>query len=335
MALGGVLASSAHASGPAEPTSPRIFGGQEASTCQWPTTALVTASGSLCSSVLIHPELVVTAAHCIDLDDPPFDIKFGELHYSPEQKVKVDFCKRSPNYSGEVGGYDIAFCKLAEPVEEIPPTPVPYGCETSIVQYGWPVTIVGFGRPDDENQAGTKRFAETSILSPVNDDTLEVMIGENGSTACNGDSGGPAYVQYPTDGSWHAIAIVSGGVPGCGLAGRSYVLIEPWIPWMELASGLDLTPCHDRDGTWNPGPRCGRFAIDPLQDGVSWGDWCASAVSGPNETCGEPYQGELYDPFPPGDSDPAGCECRLGRAQDGIGWGLAWLGLIGLTRRRR
>lgn len=331
--LFGTIARPSHASGPDPEQAPRIFGGQEAKTCQWPTTALITAAGSLCSSVLIHPQLVVTAAHCIDVDDPPFDVKFGELHYSPQRKVEVDFCKRSPNYSGAVGGFDIAFCKLREPVDEIPPTPVPYGCETSVIQYGWPTTIVGFGRPDDENQAGTKRFSETSILGPVGDDSLEVLIGEAGSTACNGDSGGPAYVQYPTDGSWHAIAVVSGGVPGCGIAGRSYVLIHPWIPWMELASGLDLTPCHDRDGSWNPGPRCGRFAIDPLQDEVDWSSWCASAVSGPNATCGDAYTGDLYDPFPPTMEPGADCECGAGPDDSGAGGWL--LGLLWLARRRR
>lgn len=312
---------------------PRINGGQDATSCQWPTTALVTSQGSLCSSVLIHPQLVVTAAHCIDPDEPPHDIKFGEVHNEPERKVEVDFCKRSPNYNGEVGGTDIAFCMLEEPVEFVPATPAVYGCERSILQHGWPVTIVGFGRPEEEEQAGRKRFAETSIQSVVTPESTTVVIGEQGIAACNGDSGGPAYVQYPTDGSWHPIAIVSGGFGPCGYGARTYVFIHPWIPWMEVATGLDLTPCHDRDGTWAPTERCGRFAIDPTQDQVSWGNWCASALSGPSDTCGEPFQGELYDPFPPATVDEDGCGCSLG--DEGQGGGVLLLSLGLLVRRKR
>ncbi len=333
LALAGLVVPSAWAGAP-PPNEPRINGGQEASDCQWPTTALLTGSGSLCSAVLIHPELVVTAAHCIDLDDPPFDVKFGELHYAPEQKVEIDYCKRSPNYSGDVGGTDIAFCKLIEPVEGIPPTPVAYGCEETIIRYGWPVTIAGFGRPDDDVDAGTKRWTETMIQTQVLEDTLEVAIGAPGNSACNGDSGGPAYVRYPNDGSWHVIGVVTGGYPGCGFSAKIYVLIHPWIPWMEVATGLDLTPCHDRDGTWNPGERCGGFAVDPLQDQVSWSDWCASARSGPSDTCGDPFQGDLYDPFPltpPADAE--GCGCRFGGDSGAGWWGLAVLAVA--SRRRR
>lgn len=328
--VGGAVLFAGAAARAAGPPVPRIAGGQEAEPCQWPTTALLTAAGSLCSAVLIHARLVVTAAHCIDPDEPPFDVKFGERHYEPERKVPIERCQRSPNYDGTVGGTDIAFCTLQEAVEDIPPTPVVYGCETTIIQFGWPVTIVGYGRPDDEEQAGTKRFADTMIQSWPDEESTVVIVGAPGSSACNGDSGGPAYVQYPTDDSWHVVGIVSGGYPGCGFSAKTYVLIHPWIPWMEIASGLDLTPCHDRDGTWNPTDRCGRFAVDPRQQAVDWTDWCASALSGPSDTCGEPFAGPLYDPRPEPEED-AGCGCRVGASpRSGIA-GLA----VGLLRRRR
>src|SRR5258708_26896368 len=37
-----------------------IFGGQSATTCQWPTTVLLNG----CTGTLVHPLLVTTARHC-------------------------------------------------------------------------------------------------------------------------------------------------------------------------------------------------------------------------------------------------------------------------------
>jgi hypothetical protein len=324
---------SAFANAPEEP-QPRINGGADAAPCQWPTTVLLTSNGSLCSGVLIHPELVVSAAHCVDPDSPPHDVKFGELSHEPQRKVQIDYCQRSPNYDGIVGGTDIAFCRLVEPVEFVPATPVVYGCETVIIDLGNKAMIAGYGKPEEGEPAGTKRFTETLIVQQYSE--TAVMIGQNGDAACSGDSGSPAYIQYP-DGSWHVIGVLSGGWGDCGNYARVYVRIHPWIPWMETATGLDLTPCHDRDGTWNPTDRCGRFAIDPMQDQVTWDDWCGSAVTGPSETCAEGFKGELYDPYEdtaldePLDEDGCGCRSRERRA--GGSW--AWACLLVLVWRQR
>jgi hypothetical protein len=64
-------------------------------------------------------------------------------------------------------------------------------------------------------------------------------------------------------------------------------LIHPAVPWIEMTSGIDVTPCTDADGKWNPGPSCKDFSLDPLATGRTWANGCAEPVlSGPATTCG-------------------------------------------------
>jgi len=265
--------------------------------CQWPTTVLLQNGGALCSGTLIHPEIVSTAAHCVDDDDFPAEIIFGESGVQADRRVKVDHCRQNPAYIEDtVGGDDFAYCKLAAPVYDIPITPPVYGCETSILVPGRAATMVGFGNNEGESGAGFKRWGESVIQTVVTQSSSVVVVGEVGNAACGGDSGGPAFVQYP-DGSWHTFGIVSGGPP-CGAGPDTYVLLHRAVPWIEETSGVDVTPCHDVDGTWNPGPDCQRFAVDTLDSEVEWVDWCETPRSGASATCGDPFDADPDEQAP-------------------------------------
>jgi MYXO-CTERM domain-containing protein len=62
------------------------------------------------------------------------------------------------------------------------------------------------------------------------------------------------------------------------------------VEWIEGEVGIDITPCHDVDGTWNPGPDCRNF---PKEPGTGIGDWQTGCAPGPvggwSAICGEPY----------------------------------------------
>jgi MYXO-CTERM domain-containing protein len=288
--------------GPPEPViaspeqTPLISNGMEAENCQWPTAVLLAGGGGLCSGTLVHPQIVTTAAHC----GHPSTITFGENAFSSAREVAVDHCMRNPDWSmsdnNGVNGNDFAYCKLVEPIYDIPFTPPVYGCETSILSIGRQAFIVGFGNNEGESGAGTKRWAETVIQTLVNEFSATVAVGESGTAACSGDSGGPAYVQYP-DGSFHAFGTVSGGPP-CGSGPDTYTLIHKAVPWIEENSGVDITPCHDVDGTWNPTPECQGFAIETLDSSVDWDNWCATPRLGASSTCGEAFNAAPDDIAP-------------------------------------
>jgi hypothetical protein len=66
-------------------------------------------------------------------------------------------------------------------------------------------------------------------------------------------------------------------------------MLNRWIGWIEESSGIDITPCHDADGTWDPGPDCGHFATSLDRTTGTWATGCSApgAVSaGPSQTCG-------------------------------------------------
>jgi hypothetical protein len=269
------------------PAPEPIHGGEPAEPCQWPTAVALYENSVLCSGTLVHPRLVVTAAHCIGAGPGPSQITFGESVFEPARMVAVDHCRANPAATGELGFWDYAYCLLAEPVSDIAITPPLLGCETQVLTYGQEVVIAGYGATDD-NESGIKHWGTTIVSSQAAGDT--VVVGADGTAACSGDSGGSAFVQLG-DGGWRAFGIVSGGL-SCEEA-VTYVTIHSMIGWAETETGLDFTPCHDADGTWNPGPECGEFA-SAAQSPELTATWpnCEGARTGKSATCGPAWASE-------------------------------------------
>jgi V8-like Glu-specific endopeptidase len=261
---------------------PRIYGGQPASVCQWPTAVAMVGGGAICSGTLVHPEVVVYAAHC----SLPTAVSFGEsaLHVGLARSIPVDHCLRYVE-EDEISPDDYAYCKLSEPVTDVPITPPVYGCELDVLVDGAQVTIAGYGETE-MGDSGTKFWATTTIAA-MEDGTSMMLVGGDGTSAYFGDSGGPAYIQHPQDRTWHAFGIVSGGMQP-GDPGR-YVKMWTAVPWIEEHSGVDITPCHDTDGSWAPTDQCRGFATNPASTG-DWTNGCQDGdePSGWSATCGPP-----------------------------------------------
>lgn len=312
-------------------TDPLIHLGQPVNTCGWPTAVAVTGGGSLCTGTLIDPQLVVYAAHC---GGGGKKIKFGESSATAAKTITPEFCSTFAGYSSQRN--DWAFCKLYEPID-LPTTPAVFGCENSALQANAEIAIVGFGGNTPQGGSGTKRWAMTRINGVNFQQNIVGLGGGQNPSVCPGDSGGPAMIQYP-DGSWHAFGIASTVTGGCGGSG-THSLISGAIPWIETESGLDVTPCFDQDGTWNPTPKCQNFYAGPESaDGTgTWTDWCPGTPAiGSSDTCGDPFDA-IPDTDPPtvvitapndGDEIDPGDKITVSIDAQDVGWGIREVGIV-------
>lgn len=316
-------------------TSQSIYGGTTVQKCGWPTTVAVQSGGGLCTGTLVHPQIVMYAAHCGAGNKL---IAFGESIQSPARTSSTEFCQVNPAYAGS--NHDFAFCKLSQPVTDVQIVPILMGCETSILAPGADIVLAGFGQADN-GPTGLKREVDT-IVGGVGAD--EALLGGDGKGACHGDSGGPAYIKLSTDkggdDTWRVFGVTSRGPEGC-LVGATYGLMHTAVEWIESSSGIDITPCHDADGTWNPGIDCRFFPQEPNVGHGAWPSCGTGPVGGFSSICGEPAGGP--DDVPPivditapesgtmFESDPMTGNADVtitATADDGDGWGVQEVRLV-------
>jgi MYXO-CTERM domain-containing protein len=275
---------------------PAIYGGTAAKSCGWPTAVYLGFSGWSCSGTLVHPNIVITAAHCPDsTTGRQAVVSFGEGQGGGARDVGAT-CYSNPNYDGGVGATDYGYCKLSAPVNDVPIIPPAWGCDISGLAVGREVVIVGFGQSDNGG-SGSKREVTTTIAAIGS----QAVIGGNGKDACQGDSGGPVYIklksEFGGDDTWRAFGITSGG-GDCGLGGI-FSLMHQAIPWIESHSDVDITPCHNGEGEWEPTPECGGIPLDPANGVGNWNTGCSDGpISGFSSLCGDAF-GSGEDPNPP------------------------------------
>lgn len=192
-----------------------------------------------------------------------------------------------------------AFCVLEEPVKEIPIAPILYGCEMEALKEKAVIWLAGFGKND--NSSCVKHRVETHFVEYRNAEKKDLVVGSNGETACNGDSGGPAYSQLE-DGTWRTFGITSHGIDASCTKVAYYTNAEIMVPWMQEEikkagdDHIDVTPCFDDDGNWNPSEQCGGFAKDYEPSYGSWDKFCSEGA--PARQISDPVPTPMHWPPP-------------------------------------
>ena len=162
--------------------------------------------GTACTATAIAPDLLLTAAHCVepgadyklvdsgpsrDLSRPPVLKDIVRIERDPQFELKKLFA--------HVATADVAILKLAQPLPmRIPPVPIagdsePVTVGDTFVVAGYGVTIRGDGRT-----GGTVRAA--TLVATGQPGTLQIRLfdpstkGQSaGLGACAGDSGAPVF----------------------------------------------------------------------------------------------------------------------------------------------
>jgi Leucine-rich repeat (LRR) protein len=233
------------------PSEPKIFGGEAVKPGEW-TGVVALASPTpedqeqfqiYCTATLIHPQLLVTAAHCVD-DQRDVRVVLGNgyeggvVTAKSLASIEVESQVRHPDYLRFTSGQaDFGFLKLAAPLDAV--KPVPLANSPIPTNPNHPLTLIGFGKR--ESKASGVKFQVQ--VQPSKFMGHEWLVGGSGKDSCAGDSGGPA-VTYG-----RLIGIVSRGAfpgtQGCGLGGL-IGLLPLHACWLQSHSGVDLgVDCSD------------------------------------------------------------------------------------------
>lgn len=169
-----------------------IVNGQE--TSDYPEAGVLLMQGqAFCTGTLVAPRSVLTAGHCVEGQDASqFTFGIGAAQDQLDHELSVAGAAAHPGFDMQQLVNDVAVVTLGE---DAPINPMPMNPSMDPSWVGRTVTLVGYGVDDGPSQsnAGTKRKVDVTI-DQVDATTLHYTT-QNGQTACNGDSGGPAFAD--------------------------------------------------------------------------------------------------------------------------------------------
>jgi len=205
----------------------------------------------ICTGTLVDVDKVLSAAHCFDEAEPwqiaQAEFALGEdpdggqvRRYLASAAVHPDFTTDDTIETAS----DVSVVTLAEPITEVLPAVVDFDDHEALV--GAQMVLVGYGRTASSWEMGTRRHVVVTV-----DEVTETRLHYpyEGGSACNGDSGGPAFVE--SGGKWRQVGITSGGPDGC-LGGGFYVRTDAFAGWL-VDHGV---PVAERDRQCDAGDVC-------------------------------------------------------------------------------
>ena len=144
-----------------------------------PEVGLLKLPAGICTATLIAPDVIITAAHCVDYQtiDAPGNV--GTFNVQNGVDFTVFPVVSVVSLGGELGANDIAVAQLSVSVPSELARPVPVAAQTP--QMGTSLSVFGYGctRRDGVSD-GQKRVAHFTS-------------GEASAVLCPGDSGGPVF----------------------------------------------------------------------------------------------------------------------------------------------
>lgn len=240
-----------------------IVGGTLAPAGKWPDTVAVLGNQGSCSGTLIAPDVVLTAGHCVG---GMTTVIANTLDYNAQtgQRSTIKSHTAYPNWQTT---YDVSVIVLNTPITNVTPRPVATtDCTMTSFSSKPAVQLVGFGATDINAQAPNTKLYEVTV--PVTDAACsnatlgckpavapggEFAAGDGVKDSCNGDSGGPVYLNTPR--GYVLIGAVSraydNATQACGQGGI-YVRADKVLAWIETTTGKTVAKDNCAAGPNNP-----------------------------------------------------------------------------------
>ncbi|XP_058825713.1 chymotrypsinogen A-like [Topomyia yanbarensis] len=249
-----------------------IVHGQDTSPGDWPWhVALYHRKGRsveyACGGTIINDQYILTAAHCVMNSVNGFQLTPNRLFvrmgihdlesFDPKsvQQHEVEKVHKFANFTRLID--DIALLELSTIIRFNPYVqPVCVNLEPNITgDFG---TVVGWGLMEDDETSATLKRADMPVIDPVAclksdrvffgqtlDDGLFCAGYTNGTSVCNGDSGGGFFFKRAN--SWFVGGIVSfsqtrsGGTNYCYTKGYGvFTRVQKYLPWIREITKMPL-----------------------------------------------------------------------------------------------